>query len=191
MLRKLALPAVLVMGIDAFALDIEAMRESESTKGLIGLEVGYIGSKYQYDTGNSDIEGNHIRQKIDSNSAAFGFKLGAESEEFRIFVDTRIWNSEKYNNGWTVGAALQYLIPLDEALNAFIGVNGGGVNVKNGQWDRYIGGDAGINYHLSDSMDFELGGRYSGTDVNSETMGKITSFYNGYVSIIYKFSTDQ
>jgi hypothetical protein len=185
MIRKLLLPAMLVMGMSASADDFFG-----DPKGLIGVEVGYMGTEYKKDTGKLDINDNPIINKETTSSPSIGLKLGGESRHYRAFIEGRIWSTSDYDNGASVGGALQYLIPTGDLMNIFLGINGGVVNSINSEWDPYAGADAGINLNFSDDYGLELGGRYSAVDVNSDDYGKINNFYQFYVTAIFKFSGD-
>lgn len=189
MLRKLVLPALMVMGVNASA-DESYFQDEWDAKGLIGIEVGYMGTEYQIDEGRFDINNRPIIEKKTTASASFGLKLGGESKHYRVFFEGRYWNTDEYKYAGTVGGALQYLIRVDEKFNLFLGLNAGVINVTNSEWDPYAGGDAGINIDVNERFGIEVGGRYSAVDVNSDASGKINAFYQGYVSGIFKFTTD-
>jgi hypothetical protein len=173
MLKKIMLPALLVLGINANADD---------AKGLIGVEVGYVGMDvYKPNSTTNQTE------KIDA--ASFGLKLGGESRFYRAFIDARVWNARDVDRCYTVGGALQYLINPAEFFNIFMGVNAGVAHsVKDSNAvDPYYGLDAGLNFHITESFDIELGARYS------EVMGSkdayiMDDFYQGYISAIFKFT---
>ncbi len=186
MLRKLVLPAVLVMGMNASADD----SYYKDARGLIGIELGYVATQYQGDSGKLDINDEPIVDRKTVSSPSIGMKLGAESDHYRFFVEGRVWHTNEYNTGASAGAALQYLIPIDERFHIYMGVNVGAANALDAQWDPYGGADAGVNLHVNKDFDVEIGGRYSAVDVNSDDLGKINSFYGAYVTGIFKFSGD-
>lgn len=188
MLRKLVLPAMLFIGMGLEAN--ESSFDMGDSKGLIGIELGYMGTNYQEDTGRKDINDNPIINKKTTSSPSIGLKLGGETKHYRLFLEGRIWSTDDYNNGSAVGGALQYLIPVAETANLFLGINAGAVNVVNAEWDPYAGGDAGVNINFSDSYGLEIGGRYSAVDVSSDAYGKVNALYQGYVTAIFKFSGD-
>lgn len=187
MLRRLVLPAVLVMGINAGA-DDSALQGEWNSKGLIGVEVGYMGTAYRTDTGNSDINDDPIIDDDTASNVSLGLKFGAETKFYRAFLEGRIWNSDDYNRASTLGGALQYLIPVGKMVNIFLGINGGAINSIDAEWDPYFGGDAGVNVNFSEDYGLEIGGRYSDVDVKSTDYGKVDSFYQLYVTAIFKFS---
>ncbi len=177
------------MGMNAAADDSFFQNEGDA-RGLIGVEVGFMGTNFQKDSGKTDINDNPIIEDTTTSSASIGLKFGAESRHYRAFVEGRIWNTDEYNNGATVGGALQYLIPTGDKLNLFIGINGGAINVYESDWDPYLGADLGVNIDMNNDFGIEIGGRYSSVDVGSSDMNKATSFYGAYVTAIFKFSGD-
>ena len=178
MLKKIMLPALLVMGMTASA-------DEDVTKGLIGVEVGYIGTKYNA-PGTAGTETDTV------GAPSIGLKLGAEGEFYRVFVDSRYWYTDQYHSAATVGAALQYLIRPAKAFNIFLGINAGWINTLTANKDEtnsdpYYGVDAGVNFDVADNFGIEVGARYA--NVNSSDKDYITSeFYQGYVSAIFKFT---
>ncbi|RLA73109.1 MAG: hypothetical protein DRG24_01125 [Epsilonproteobacteria bacterium] len=184
MLRKLVLPAVLLLGMNANASE----RESEyfGHTGLIGVEVGYMGTEYQSYNG-IDINNQPILEKDNKSSASLGLKMGGESEFYRVFVEGRYWSVSPYNDAFTIGGALQYLIPLNNKMNIFLGINGGAMYLDSAS-DPYAGGDAGMNFDLTETMYLEAGARYSNVFIDSDEVNKVDYFYQAYVSIIFKFT---
>jgi len=184
------------MGMSASA-DESYFQDEWDAKGLIGVEVGYMGTEYkEVRTKNGvpveDINDNPIIDKKTTSSPSIGLKLGGESKHYRAFVEGRLWTTgnDNYKTGATVGAALQYLVRLNNQFNIFLGINGGVANSLDAQWDPYAGGDVGVNIDFSETYGIEIGGRYSAVDVNSDDYGKINSFYQGYVTAIFKFTGD-
>jgi hypothetical protein len=183
MLRKLVIPAMLFLSVGAYA-DDSSSSNIWGDKGLIGIEVGYVGTDYTKKTlfnpsGNEET----------ASSASIGLKLGGESKHYRFFVEGQYWNTDNdYEGAVTVGAALQYLIRLNEHFNIFLGVNGGSINSYGSEWDPYAGGDAGVNFDLNDAFGIEVGGRYCGVGTSDDL--KVKDFYQGYVSAIFKFTGD-
>jgi len=178
MLKKIMLPALLVMGMNASA-------DEDVTKGLIGVEVGYIGTEYNA-PGTGGTETDSV------GAPSIGLKLGAEGEFYRAFVDSRYWYTDQYHSAVTVGAALQYLIRPVKVFNIFLGINGGIINtLSNGSGDTasnpYYGVDAGVNFDIADNFGIEVGARYANVN-NSDKDYIATQFYQGYVSAIFKFT---
>lgn len=180
---------MLVMGMNASA---DTFDNDFDATGLIGVEIGYMGTEYKKNTGKLDINDNPIISDETTSSPSIGLKFGGESRHYRAFIEGRIWStgSDNYNNGASVGGALQYLIPTGDMMNIFLGLNAGVVNSLDSQWDPYAGADAGINLNFSESYGLEVGTRYSAVDVNSDDYGKINDFYQFYVTAIFKFHSD-
>lgn len=189
MIRKLLLPAMLVFGLSAQA-DGDDFQDEWDTKGLIGVGIGYMGTNYKYNTGNIDINDEPIYDEETTSSPSLALKLGAESKHFRFFVEGQVWRTDEYNDGSTIGGALQYLIRLDEMFNIFMGVNGGWVNTVGDSWNNYGGVDAGVNIDFSESYGIEIGARYDAVSSGSRSEGKLKEFYQGYVTAIFKFTGD-
>jgi hypothetical protein len=176
MLKKILLPVVMVMGINAYA-------DEGNDKGLIGVEVGYVGAKYN-ERGSAGTETD------ESNTASIGLKLGAEGRHYRVFVEGRYWNDKGYDNALTIGGAFQYLIRPTETMNIFMGVNAGFINsTEKTKGEPYYGGDLGVNFDLQENLGLEVGVRYCDVDEGREDYA-IGEFWQTYVSAIFKFSSD-
>jgi hypothetical protein len=129
-----------------------------------------------------------------------GIKIGAQSDEFRVFLSANYYDSSdsNYNYVTTYGAELDYLIKPSPSFDIFLGVNAGiasieqidDTNVKRTSKDMYYGGSGGLNVHLNNSFDLEFGGRVLLLDI-SNTKNNVKYTYNtlisGYASVIYKF----
>ncbi|WP_434580305.1 porin family protein [Sulfurimonas sp. NW15] len=161
---------------------------ADDTQSLVGLEGGYSSVSYEQNTPY-----NNDTYKLGSA----GVKVGAQNENYRIFAGARYYNSKNFDYMTTFGVELQYLINVSPAVNCFIGLNAGIVNIgftrnnfSRTISDNYYGGDLGLNFHIAESMDLELGLRVM--DIEAEnTQNNITYKFNtlvsGYGSIIYKF----
>jgi hypothetical protein len=116
-------------------------------------------------------------------------KLGAESRHYRVFVDSRYWYTDELKSAYTIGGALQYLIRPTEVFNFFLGVNAGVINtVDDPKSDTYYGLDAGINLDVAENFGIEVGARVATTDTDKELRAE--TIYQGYVSAIFKFTSD-
>lgn len=189
MIRKLVLPALLVVGMNANAEESYYQNEWDS-KGLIGIELGYMGTEMKYDTGSTDINGDPIFDEKTVSTGSIGLKFGAETKHYRFFLEGKYWNADEYNDALAVGGALQYLIRLDEMFNIFLGINGGTVNTTDNEWDPYGGVDAGVNLDLATNFGIELGARYDAVGSGSNEDKKLKDFYQAYISAIFKFTGD-
>jgi len=174
MLKKIILPALLVMGMSAHA-------EEGSAKGLIGVQVGYIGTNWNIPAaqgGGTETVG----------SPSIGLKFGAEGDFYRVFIDTNYWYTNEYDSAGTVGAALQYLIRPSKVFNIFVGINAGFINtVEDINANPYYGGDLGVNLDFSEKFGLEIGGRVAAVDSHDKE-GTARNFFQGYVSAIFKFT---
>ncbi|MEJ2468134.1 MAG: hypothetical protein P8Y65_04240 [Campylobacterales bacterium] len=176
MLKKIMLPALLVMGMSAHA-------DEDSVKGLIGVGAGYIGTEY-----NEEGSGGDSSDTVGAPS--FNLKLGAEGRFYRAFIDGSFWYTDEYHSAGTLGVALQYLIRPAEAFNIFLGVNGGYINtIGDTEGDAYYGVDAGVNLDLSENFGIEVGGRAAGVSGGNSDYAA-TAFYQGYANLIFKFTGD-
>jgi len=158
------------------------------------------------------VEGNYGSMSVDRQDVTTGYtsnenvnlmggglKIGAQSDEFRIFLSGNYYNSTKaqYDYVVTYGGEIDYLINPSNSFNIFLGLNAGIASIKQTDQglsrtssDPYFGASAGVNLHMTKSIDLELGGRVLSLDI-SNTKNSIKYTYNtiisGYASIIYKF----
>ncbi|WP_345989398.1 outer membrane beta-barrel protein [Sulfurimonas sp. HSL1-2] len=176
MLKKIMLPALLVLGMSAYA-------EEESAKGLIGVEAGYVNTKY-------NTENTAIGETSEVGTATLGLKLGAESRHYRVFIDSSFWYTDQYKKAGKIGASLQYLVPLGDVFNIFMGLNAGVINsIGDTDVDPYYGADLGVNLNVSEDFGIELGARYCDV-ADSNAALVINDLVQGYISAIFKFTSD-
>jgi len=137
----------------------------------------------------------------DSGMGNFGLKLGAEGENYRVFLSGRYFLAEEGNTVATAGAELQYKFNFSEPVDFFIGVNGGAAYLKAGPSDDgvlpsvsttapYMGGDVGFNFHATPEVDLELGIKYmhiSDTVTQGSTTYDFNSISTAYASVIFKW----
>jgi len=135
--------------------------------------------------------------------AGGGLKIGAQSDHYRLFLTANYYaaSNDDYNYVATYGIELDYLIKPTNVFDIFLGINGGMANieqidttgVKRTSSDPYIGGAAGLNFHVARSVDLELGARMLFMDI-SNTRYNVKYTYNtlasGYASVIFKFQMD-
>lgn len=149
MLRKIVLASALVFGINASASDWDATP-------LIGIEGGGVIGH----TPGSFTESNE-------NGVSGGVKLGAESDEYRAYISGRLYDVGDLDYMQSVGLEVQYLIPLNDSMNVFLGGNGGWIrlNGNTGTESRgYFGGDVGVDLDINDKFGLEVGYRLSKID---------------------------
>ncbi len=166
------------------------------TKSLVGIEGGY--NNLPYENGTS-INNEQYSAKV----GHAGLKLGAETEDFRVFLSGRYYMGESsYDYIATYGAELQYKLNATDIMNFYIGANAGVANMKfraSGEsfsrtiQDLYLGGDIGTNIHLGEDTDLEIGARVMSIQAentkNSVTY-RIGNLVSGYASIIFKWQMD-
>ncbi|MFA6192698.1 MAG: outer membrane beta-barrel protein [Sulfurimonas sp.] len=165
-------------------------------KSLIGIEGGY-GSMGVERTAPAE-----AALSSEHKSGHLGLKIGAESENYRLFLSSRYFNNSDFDYITTYGVEGQYLFNLSKSANLFIGINGGMANMKfmidNESFSRtisdsYYGGDFGLNLHASESIDVELGTRIMDFQFENRKNGisyRFESMVSGYASVIYKFQMD-
>lgn len=178
-----------------------------TTKSLVGIETGY--GQFDYSAANQD----NINMGRTSSSEDFGIiglKIGAENEDFRLFLDANYYQvSGAFDYANSVGGSLQYLLFITNDFNFFFGINGGLMNIKvvdSGigksyeYSDPYFGGDIGFNYDITDLLGWEIGARYVNIDAENtqyyedpesgDTLSrtyKVEQMINVYTSLIFKF----
>lgn len=178
-----------------------------TTKSLVGIEAGY--GQFDYSAANQD-NINIGRTSSSEDFGTVGLKIGAENEDFRIFLDAKYYQvSGDFDYANSVGGSLQYLLFITKDFNLFFGVNGGLMNIKvvdSGigksyeYSDPYFGGDIGFNYEIMDLLGLEIGARYVNIDAENtqyytdpdsgDTMSrtyKVEQMINFYTSLIFKF----
>lgn len=181
----------LVMGSSLLADSSSIFSDGTS---LVGIEGG-IG------TMKTELESTPAVKK-DYNVPSVGLKIGAEYGNYRIFLSGRYFSQSDFDYITTFGVEGQYLFNVSKAANIFIGANAGIANMKflvDGESssrsisDPYLGGDAGVNFHVNEKFDIELGARVMSL-VSENSMNGITykfdNIVSGYASLIYKYQMD-
>jgi len=167
------------------------------TKSLVGIEGGYSALGYEYGTPT-----NNTINRIWIGH--MGLKLGAETKDFRIFLSGRTYfdSSAKHDYIVTYGAEVQYKFNVTKVFNVYMGANGGLANMAfraTGESftrtisNPYFGGDIGVNIHLGNSLDWELGGRIMSIQADNLREGKtyhVNQIISAYTSIIFKWDMD-
>jgi hypothetical protein len=163
---------------------------------LIGFEAGYSGFDYERTTsGVTD-----ARETVNINHG--GIKIGAESENYRLFLSARAFDGGDFDYARAYGVEVQYLLNFSKMANVYFGVNAGKVDMRfadktNNKTVKlsngYMGGDVGVNVHLGKSADFEVGARLMSLNA-SATDGAVTydfdNIVTAYASIIFKYQMD-
>ena len=171
------------------------------TNSLVGIEGSYNALGYEYGTPTN----NQISRLW---VGAGGLKIGAETKDFRVFLSGRYYYDSSSSHDYivTYGAELQYKFNVTEVFNVYMGANAGianlafrakGENFTRTISDPYFGGDIGINIHLGDSVDWELGGRVMSIQAdNTKSVNGVSKTYHvnqlvtAYTSIIFKWKMD-
>ena len=175
-----------------------------STSALVADE-SLVGIEGTFGALNVDQENTITNQAKNDNVslAGGGLKIGAQSDSYRFFLTANYYaaSNDDYNYVATYGVELDYLIKPTRVFDIFLGISGGMANIeqidntgiKRTSSDPYIGGAAGLNFHVGRSIDLELGGRMLFMDI-SNTRNDVKYTYNslasGYASVIFKFQMD-
>jgi len=167
------------------------------TNSLGGVEAGYSILDYENMTSTNN-------EQYNVKSMHGGLKIGAETEDFRVFVSGRYYfdSSSDYDYITTYGVELQYKFNISQDMNFYLGASTGVANMKfqgKGETfsrtisDSYVGGDLGANVHLTPVLDWEIGARVisiqAENNINSVTYN-IGNLVSGYTSLIFKWQMD-
>lgn len=161
------------------------------TKSLVGFEGGFGGINVKAAPINDGY--------VDIGHA--GLKIGAQTEDYRLFLSGRYFAGDNFNKITTLGAEFQYKFHVASFMDFFLGVNGGLVsidyddvaNVNREISDVYYGGDVGANFIVTDLVDFEIGARLMSIQADNTISGVTYTFddiISGYASIIFKYDMD-
>lgn len=186
----------------ASSLMAEISENEFMSSSLVGIEGGYNALGYEYGTPTN----NSINRTWLGHG---GLKIGAESEDFRVFLSGRYFYDSSRDHDYivTYGAEIQYKFNISKVFNAYMGANAGianmafrasGENFTRTISDPYFGGDLGINIHLGRSVDWELGGRVMSVQAdNTKDNGSgtlktyhVNQIVSAYTSIIFKWQMD-
>lgn len=184
-----------LVGTALLASSSTVLSASEYTS-LVGIEGGYSGIE-------SEVASSSSYAQNTTDVGNLGLKIGAESQNFRVFVGGRYYFMDgEYDSLATYGVDLQYKFNVSKALNIFVGGSAGMAHAKyqiNGEnfsrtiSDPYYGGDLGVNVNLSELVDLEIGGRYLSLDALNSKAGvdyTLNNIVTGYASIIFKYQLD-
>jgi hypothetical protein len=197
MIKSRLQKAILTIALLSTSLMAESSNYSYNTNSLVGIEGGLSSLNYEFGTPT-----NNAVDKIFISHA--GLKLGAESDDFRVFLSGRYFydSSKKHDYIVTYGGEIQYKFNVTKIFNAYIGANGGIANISyratGESFTRtisspYFGGDLGVNVHLGKSVDWEIGGRVMAIQADNTKDGKtyhINQIITAYTSIIFKWKMD-
>ena len=162
-----------------------AAEYSFDTSSLFGIEGGI--SNVSSESGNYDEEG----------IPNIGLKIGAQTENYRIFLGARYYVADKLESLSTYGAEVQYMFNFSKPVNFFIGANGGMANVKlksgsvsESTSELYYGADAGFNIHALKMLDIEIGARFLSIQDAKIAGEEINDIVTGYASLIVRWEMD-
>ena len=177
-MKKRLVKVVLALAL----LSIWTPSMADEYNSLFGIEIG------------SKIRGEEIQKSWFGNA---GLKVGAESEDFRFFLNARYYNTK--DKFITSGGEIQYKFNFTKYANIFFGLNAGLANIgitKSTKWPsvnaniRYLGADVGFNIHATELIDFEIGTRYMGLNKKVIQGYDFASLKIAYASVIFKWKTD-
>jgi hypothetical protein len=168
---------------------------------LIGVEIG--GGRIS--TERTDASSSSVKFKTtDKALAHFGLKLGAENEHYRVLLSGRYakdtGNLFDYIMSYEVEG--DYLFNVSRYANIFLGIHAGATYLKftlNGEpYSRtissgYYGGNVGVNFHATRTMDIELGTRFSlldASNIKNKVKYEVDDTLSAYCSIIFKYQMD-
>ncbi|QOY51923.1 outer membrane beta-barrel protein [Candidatus Sulfurimonas baltica] len=176
----------LVAGDSDFSFDSET--------SLVAIEAGYSVLNNKMSDGVTSLNN-------DYNFGHIGLKLGARSDDYRIFVSAAYYadTDDTFDSLATFGVEGQYMFEASKALDLFIGLNlglasieftGDGENFSRTATDVYYGIDVGTNIHVSKDIDIDIGARYMSLNTENTKSSVSYQFDNvisGYMSVIYKY----
>ena len=125
------------------------------TERIFGVEAGY-----------AEVQGFHPTNT--SDNLTYGLRVGAQSEEWRTTININLYDSKRHNVERAF-LSLDYFF-MNEVntkpllFSPYIGVNVGYMNFESIGTDEnglIYGGEAGLTLSLVESLDIDLGYRYS------------------------------
>ena len=172
MLNKLLLSSLLI-------LTLSEAKDSFSSERLLGIEVGYAGLETK----------NAIGLAESTKSVEFGFRIGAQNEDWRTTVIGNMSNSD----GHKIEKAMisfdkfvwQSLYKKDDIvfkpyLNGHIGyLKHTADNIS--EKGMLYGGGAGLVWNVLNEVDFDLGYRYSFTELDKLDSLSTVTFGINYI----------
>ncbi|MEN8147308.1 MAG: hypothetical protein ABFR02_06795 [Campylobacterota bacterium] len=198
MLKKVLSAAVLLAAVNASAGENYFANEWDA-KGLIALE----GSGGSMNLIAKDATTIYNTETVAAGSMSL--KLGGESKHYRLFLAGTYYQLDDStiitdSTAYSLGLQVDYLIRAGEHFNIFMGLNGGlmhtnfeydilGVTTYDSNTDAYYGGQAGVNIDIFDSLGVEFGVRGKSV-ATADDVYAIDNMYEGYASIVFKFTGD-
>jgi hypothetical protein len=188
---------VKLISVPLLALSLQA--GDWNTQSLVAIEGG---------ASSFDLNNNMGYPSDSQSPATLGLKVGAESQNYRIFLSGRYYSvSDQFDYANSFGVEAQYIFRFSSNFNIFAGINAGVMNMEfddtNAQVREisqgYFGGDIGTNISLNHNLDVEVGVRYINLNVDNTQYVEnglgasvpytydIDNMVNTYISLIYKF----
>ena len=193
MLRKSVGSLMLLASVYASAGE-NYFQNAWDAKGLIALE-GAVGTGQTKLTQPAVGGGDFVVTSESNTAVGAGFKLGGESEFYRLFLSGRYHEVDNYDSVVTLGMEMQYLIRAGENFNVFLGINGGVMNsqatvgaIEYSASNPYAGADAGVNIDIIDNFGVEVGVRMNKSLSGSDEIGSVDNLIEGYASLVFKFT---
>ncbi|MEN8303148.1 MAG: outer membrane beta-barrel protein [Campylobacterota bacterium] len=160
-------------------------------------------SLFAIEGGMSDVTTESAAVMEKDELANVGLKLGAQTDNYRVFLSGRHYQVEDYNSLRTYGVEAQYMFNFSEPVNFFLGANAGKAKIKVGAngadpsaetTTTYYGADAGFNLHASEMVDIEIGAKYmemqDGVITQGATTLEVDKIVTAYASLIIKWEMD-
>lgn len=186
-LLKVLVVSLVLVASSSFA-NSDNYNYSFNIHSLVGIEGGYDG-KVNIPTSTST--------STSKNTGHFGIMIGAQTQNYRIFLNARKYNISGFEYVNSVGAQAQYLFVHLKVADIFMGMGAGvmymqtntsGSNFKFNK--AYYSGGFGVNFHLSNNFDLDIGARYMYLGYqgqNSQVSVSIDHITSVYSSLIYRF----
>jgi len=184
---------LLLLGAPVFASGII---HEDDTYSLVAFEGGFSSLDSEKNTlGSAAVITKYTLPEV-------GFKLGAETENYRIFLNLHYYSNRDFDYMTTYGIDLQYKFNFASFVNFYVGAGVGQSNMRflpagestsRTLSNPYVSGDLGVNLHVMDTIDLELGGRVmslGATNTIANTTYKFDTLVTAYGSIIFKFKMD-
>ena len=188
-LRKIVLAAMMTVA------PLAANEYTFQTHSLLAIEGSYSETSVDVINGTPTTH--------DKDAASLGFKIGAQSENYRVFLSARAYDAQNLSYLNTYGAELQYLFNFSKFANFYLGGSTGlakykvphdGSDSAVGADSMYYGGDAGFNIHATELIDLEIGTRIISIQDGDVQQGLKTYQFDrivaAYASVIIKWEMD-
>lgn len=194
-LNKVVISALLVAS-SLVAGETTSAYTFDDTYSFVGIEGG-VG---RLDVERSDGTNPSTLKKY--NMFGAGLKVGAQTKDYKVYLNANYYDADDFDYLATYGVGLQYMFNFSKIMNVFLGVNGGIANMRflpageaNTRTisDPYFGGEAGVNIHMGEKIDLELGARFYSMDASNSIADVKYTFDNmisAYASVNFKFKMD-